>query len=151
MGSATASTSAANFAQVVTATENRSMGGYRLTSLGTGTATADAVNLSQMNAAIAAAGIPASSGAVLISLSDTTPGYLGVKVVGTGAVAITTDSAGGNERLRFNVNQMVGATSTSAGTAGVVPAPQAGDDTKFLSGAGTFAAASSVLEVQVFS
>lgn len=34
--------------------------------------------------------------------------------------------------------QMTGATSSTAGTSGVVPAPAAGDDTKFLSGDGTW-------------
>lgn len=34
--------------------------------------------------------------------------------------------------------QMTGATSSTAGTSGVVPAPSAGDDTKFLSGDGTW-------------
>lgn len=33
---------------------------------------------------------------------------------------------------------MTGATSSTAGTSGLVPAPQAGDDTKFLSGDGTY-------------
>jgi len=150
VGSATASTSAANFAQVVTATENRSMGGFRLTSVGTGTANADAVNKSQMDAAIAAAALPASAGAVLVSLTDATPGYISTKIaLGSSSVLGTRANPGANEILVLPA--FVAATSTSAGTAGVVPAPQAGDDTKFLSGAGTFAAASSVLEVQVFS
>lgn len=35
-------------------------------------------------------------------------------------------------------NTMVGATSAVPGSKGLVPAPQAGDDTKFLSGDGTF-------------
>lgn len=35
-------------------------------------------------------------------------------------------------------NTFVGATSAIPGSKGLVPAPQAGDDTKFLSGDGTF-------------
>jgi hypothetical protein len=141
VGSATASTSAPTYAQVITAAETRSMGGFRLTSVGTGTASADAVNLNQMTLAIAAAGVPAASGAVLVSLTDTTPNYLGAKVIGTGAIAVTTDSAGGNERLRLNVPTFAGvATTTSTAAAGVLPAIGTGPLDRLLMVGGTYSA-----------
>lgn len=39
------------------------------------------------------------------------------------------------------VAPMTGATQTSGGAAGLVPAPAAGDDVKFLTGAGTYVTA----------
>ena len=42
-----------------------------------------------------------------------------------------------------NITTMTGATSGAAGTGGLVPAPAAGDDTKFLKGDGTWATVSS--------
>lgn len=149
LGSATASTSAATFGQVVTATENRSMGGYRLTNLGTGTATADAVNLAQMNAAIAAGAIPGAAGTVKITVLDTTPNYLGAKIYMAGTVGLTTANPAGNEALL--IPQMVGAGTAAVGTVGLVPAAGTADTGNFLRGDGTWAAAASVLETQVFS
>lgn len=40
--------------------------------------------------------------------------------------------------VQNNVDTMVGANDTSAGTKGLVPAPSAGDNAKFLSGDGTW-------------
>lgn len=150
VGTATASTSAATFGQVVTATENRSMGGFRLTSVGTGTATADAVNLGQMSAAIAAAGIGTGGGAIRISVTDTTPNFLGAKLfMGTATVGLTTANPGGNEAML--IPQMVGATTAAVGTIGLVPPAGTADTGNFLRGDGSWAAAASVLETQVFS
>lgn len=39
---------------------------------------------------------------------------------------------------QFSISQMQGATATTSGVVGLVPAPQAGDNTKVLSGAGTW-------------
>lgn len=44
--------------------------------------------------------------------------------------------------VQNNVDTMVGANDTSAGTKGLVPAPAAGDNTKFLCGDGTWQTAS---------
>lgn len=49
-----------------------------------------------------------------------------------------TFSNGANATVTIGANAMTGATSSAAGTAGIVPAPAAGDDTKVLSGAGTW-------------
>jgi hypothetical protein len=43
---------------------------------------------------------------------------------------------------------MTGATASAAGTHGLVPQPAAGDNTKFLTGAGTFAASVIVSSTQ---
>ena len=44
----------------------------------------------------------------------------------------------GRIRLKAADSIFVGATSVASGTKGLVPAPQAGDDTKFLKGDGTW-------------
>lgn len=46
--------------------------------------------------------------------------------------------------ISANYPDMTGATASDAGTSGLVPAPAAGDDTKFLSGDGTWKTASGV-------
>lgn len=51
-----------------------------------------------------------------------------------------TFSNGANATVTIGADTMAGATSSTSGTAGVVPAPAAGDDTKVLSGAGTWVA-----------
>lgn len=59
-----------------------------------GTATTDAVNLTQMSTAIATAGLPATSGTLLNSVNDTTAGYLSQKVTATLGGLTTTQVAG---------------------------------------------------------
>ena len=49
-----------------------------------------------------------------------------------------TFTTGANATITLGANAMTGATSSAAGTAGVVPAPAAGDNTKFLRGDGTW-------------
>ena len=49
-----------------------------------------------------------------------------------------TFTTGANATVTIGANAMTGATSSAAGTAGVVPAPSAGDNTKFLRGDGTW-------------
>ena len=136
----TGSTYAAPMSSVITAAQDRSMGGYLISSLGTGTATHQAVNKGQMDTAIAAAGLPASLGAVLVSLNDTTPGYIGAKMgVGSSSLPLTIANPGANEILV--VPLMEAATSTSSANPGVAPGAAAGDQNKFLRGDRTYAAA----------
>lgn len=52
--------------------------------------------------------------------------------------ARSTYSASDWTILQNNVDTMSGATSSAAGARGLVPAPSAGDQSKFLSGAGTW-------------
>lgn len=49
-----------------------------------------------------------------------------------------TYSSGANASMTLGAKAMTGATSSAAGAAGIVPAPAAGDDTKFLAGDGTW-------------
>lgn len=49
-----------------------------------------------------------------------------------------TYTGGANATMTLKANAMTGATSSVAGTAGYVPAPAAGDNTKYLSGDGTW-------------
>jgi len=77
-----------------------------------------------LEAAIAAAsGLTAPF--ILVSASDTTAGYLGTKVAGSG-VTISTQNSGGNESLLFTVTPAVtetlGLTAGSAQTAGFTAA-----------------------------
>ena len=57
----------------------------------------------------------------------------------TDAAASATDAAASAaEAARLAATDMTGATASTAGTHGLVPAPAAGDDTKFLGGDGTW-------------
>ena len=49
-----------------------------------------------------------------------------------------TYTSGANASMTLSANAMTGATSSTAGTAGYVPAPAAGDDVKYLKGDGTW-------------
>ena len=69
-----------------------------------GTEATDAVNKTQMETAIAAAGIPSSAGTVRVSLNDTTPGYLGQKITLNGAVIVPTNP-GANETVDIVLNE----------------------------------------------
>jgi hypothetical protein len=71
-----------------------------------GTAATDAVNKTQMETAIATAGLPATAGTVLNSDTDTTAGYLGQKLSGSGAVTLSTTSPGGNEKTNIAVGSL---------------------------------------------
>ena len=93
-----------------------------------GTDTTDAVNKTQMETAIATAGLPATAGTLLVSSNDTTAGYLGTKldVTGSGAASVTpsTTNPGANEQRVFAISVGAvgltdGGTKTSGFTAAV--------------------------------
>lgn len=69
----------------------------RIAGVTAGTASTDAVNKTQMETAIATAGLPATAGTVLVSGSDTTAGYLGSKIAVVGDLALSTQNSGGDE------------------------------------------------------
>ena len=56
-----------------------------------------------------------------------------------GAGMASTFTNGANATITLSASTMTGATSSTAGVAGIVPAPAAGDNTKFLAGNGTWA------------
>ena len=93
------------------------MNSQKLTGLGAGTASTDAVTLSQMNTAIAAAGTPASSGAVLISANDTTSRYLADAIVAGAGLSETEDNDGGDETLTLavDIDNTTAVTTLAAG------------------------------------
>ena len=62
---------------------------------------------------------------------------MGPKINVSGPITKTFTS-GANATITIGADAMTGATSGSAGTAGIVPAPAAGDEGKVLSGAGTW-------------
>lgn len=80
-------------------TSSVSMGSQKITALATGTATTDGVNVGQMNTAIASAGVPASTGAVLVSANDTTAQYLNGALVAGSGVTLTENNDGADETL----------------------------------------------------
>ena len=65
----------------------------------------DLVSKLQLSTAIAAAsGLTAPF--ILNSVTDTTPGYLGAKITGSGAVVVSTTSPGGNEKTNIAVGSL---------------------------------------------
>lgn len=71
----------------------------RISGVTAGTASTDAVNKTQMETAIATAGLPATAGTVLVDSGDTTPGYIGTKIVGAGDISVSTSGTPGNGSL----------------------------------------------------
>lgn len=63
---------------------------------------------------------------------------MGPKINVSGPIT-KTFSTGANATVTIGADAMTGATSSTAGAAGVVPAPAAGDEDKVLTGAGTWA------------
>ncbi len=80
----------------------------------------------------------ASVGAVKVSVADTTAATLCEALNANVPMAMTIENPGGNERLTLSVADFSGAASDQAGTAGLVPAPAAGDETRFLRGDATW-------------
>lgn len=68
----------------------------------------------------------------------------GLGILEPGDMAICVSSFNGQYKpsdwtvVQNNVDTMTGASSTATGTRGLVPAPQAGDNTKYLKGDGTW-------------
>jgi hypothetical protein len=83
-----------------------------------GTAATDAVNKTQMETAIAAAGLPATSGTILNSSVDMTAGYLAQKFTAAtgGGLSFVTSNPGVNESLAgsLDVNGLTGTTNVAA-------------------------------------
>lgn len=87
--------------------------GAKLTSVTAGTAGTDAVNLSQMAAAIAASVPAGTAGTFLNSIADTTRGFFTDKYVARGLLRVATLNAGGNEQT---VVETTGYTATGPDT-----------------------------------
>jgi len=86
-----------------------------------GVAASDAVNVSQMNTAIALATIAGASGTFRNSASDTTPGFGSQKITASGLVQTTTVNGGGDESLNV-ATVAYSANGTNAYTATPIPA-----------------------------
>lgn len=91
----------------------------------TATAAADDATASKTAAATSATNAAASANAAASSESNA-------------ATSETNAAASAAEAARLAATDMTGATASTAGTHGLVPAPAAGDDTKFLGGDGTW-------------
>lgn len=68
-----------------------------------GTASTDAVNKTQMETAIATAGLPATAGTVLADSNDTTAGYLDQKITVSGSLTKSITNPGGNEAVNLSI------------------------------------------------
>jgi len=88
-------------------TSSVSMGSQKITALATGTATTDGVNVGQMNTAIASAGVPASTGAVLVSANDTTAQYLNGALVAGSGITLTENNDGADETFTAAIDTSV--------------------------------------------
>ena len=90
----------------------------KITNLANGTANADAVNLQQLNTAIAAITASTTPGTVRVSSQDTTARYLGDAIVGSG-ITVSIQNTGADETLLLTVDPVDvagGATETSTGS-----------------------------------
>ena len=70
--------------------------------------------------AIATAGLPATAGTVLVNGADTTAGYIGTKITGSGAASVSTTGTPGNGSLVISVGALGltdGGTISGAGAA----------------------------------
>lgn len=76
------------------------------------------------------------AGGVRVSPADTAPKVLSLALAAQAPLAAAVMDPGGPERLELSLAAMTGATAGEAGTAGAVPAPQAGDQGRFLGGDG---------------
>lgn len=79
-----------------------------------------------------------SVGGVKVSVSDTTAATLSETLAVSAPVRMAIENPGGNERLALSVSAFSGAAAGQAGAAGLVPAPVAGDEARFLRGDATW-------------
>lgn len=96
---------------------------------------------SQTSAAVASAARDAALaavGVVKVTSADQAAGVLDASLEVAAPLAKTVVSPGGDETLRLTVSAMGGASASQSGAAGVVPAPQAGEQQKYLRGDATW-------------
>lgn len=75
-----------------------------------------------VQSAIATAGLPATAGTVLVDATDTTAGYIGTKITGSGAASVATSGTPGNGSLVVSVGALGlsdGGTVSGAGAVAV--------------------------------
>lgn len=70
--------------------------------------------------AIATAGLPATAGTVLVNAADTTAGYIGTKITGSGAASVSTTGTPGNGSLVISVGSVGLADGGTISGAGAV-------------------------------
>lgn len=105
----------------------------------TATAAADDATASKTAAATSASNAATSETNAAASATAAASSASSAAQEATNAAASATDAAASAaEAARLAATDMTGATASTAGTHGLVPAPAAGDDTKFLGGDGTW-------------
>ena len=82
----------------------------------------------------------ASVGAVKVTQDDAVPAVLDASLSVTAPLSKSVLSPGGDESISLSVAPLAGATTAGPGASGVVPAPQAGEQLKFLRGDATWQA-----------
>lgn len=87
----------------------------KISGLTAGTSGTDAVNLTQMSAAIAASVPAGTAGTFLNSIADTTRGFLTDKLQAVGSLVLTTRNAGANEYTEISFTFDEGQTALYAG------------------------------------
>ncbi|GAB6038220.1 hypothetical protein JCM15519_27790 [Fundidesulfovibrio butyratiphilus] len=80
----------------------------------------------------------ASVGAVKVSVADTTASTLSEALDVNAPMGMAIENPGGDERLTLSVSDLAGAAADQGGAAGLVPAPAAGDEARFLRGDATW-------------
>ncbi|WP_027189628.1 hypothetical protein [Fundidesulfovibrio putealis] len=91
------------------------------------------------NVAVAARDVAlAAAGGVKVTAADAVISDLDTSLSVAAPLEKSVLSPGGDERLRLSVSEMAPAGPEQSGAPGVVPAPQAGDDRKYLRGDATW-------------
>lgn len=99
-------------------------GSNKLTGVANGTANADAVNLQQLNTAIAAITASSTPGTVRISSQDTTARYLGDAISASTAITATVVDPGGDETLALTLDFASQAEAEAGTASNVLMTPQ---------------------------
>lgn len=107
-----------NAAPTLFPTANITVAG-KISGLTAGTSGTDAVNLTQMSAAIAASVPAGTAGTFLNSIADTTRGYLTDKIQAVGSLVLTTRNAGANEYTEISFTFDEGQAALVAGVYGL--------------------------------
>ena len=95
---------ARSISQLSGPTENFDMNSFRIVNLASAFDQTDAVNLDQLQTAIANAALPADGGQIKITVNDTTARYASTALVGGQNINMSVQNPGDDETLLINTN-----------------------------------------------